>query len=116
MWALLIFSLLLNCLLGYGIYFLFKKITSLANVIFTIEDNMPDLMAAQKLTIQAMNAALDSPFFVTTPEIATKFKTIIDAAREAREATIQIVDLMEEASRINSKTVKQLERAKNSNV
>lgn len=106
--AFLIFSILLNILFLYGIYFAFQKIRIMAQIIFIFEDAMPELLEAQKQTIETMNQALDNDYFVTTPEIATKFKKIIDAAKTAREATVQVVDLLEEVNVQSTKAARKL--------
>ncbi|NBP14321.1 hypothetical protein EBU95_07960 [bacterium] len=106
--AFLIISLLLNFLLVYAVYFMFQKIKMMAKVIFIFEDTMPELLEAQKQTIETMNQAIDNDYFVTTPEIGLKFKKIIDAARLARESTVQVVDLLEEINLQSTKTAKRL--------
>jgi len=110
--AFLIISLILNFLLVYIVYFMFKKIRIMAEVIFIFEDAMPELLEAQKQTIETMNQALDNDYFVTTPEIATKFKKIIDTARTARESTVQVIELLEE---VNVQTTKTANRLKDVN-
>jgi hypothetical protein len=104
----LIISLLLNLLFLYGTYFMFQKIKIMARIIFIFEDAMPELLEAQKQTIQTMNQAIDNDYFVTTPEIGMKFKKIIDAAKLAREATVQVVDLLEEVNVQTTKTARKL--------
>ena len=80
----------------------------MAQIIFIFEDAMPELLEAQKQTIQTMNQAIDNDYFVTTPEIGMKFKKIIDAAKLAREATVQVVDLLEEVNVQTTKTARKL--------
>lgn len=91
---------------------MFQKMKIMAQIIFIFEDAMPELLEAQKQTIITMNQALDNDYFVTTPEIAIKFKKIIDAAKTARESTVQVVDLLEE---INVQTTKTSNRLKDIN-
>jgi hypothetical protein len=104
----LIVSILFNLLFLYAIYFAFQKIKIMAQVIFIFEDAMPELLEAQKQTIITMNQAIDNDYFVTTPEIGVKFKKIIDAAKTAREATVQVVDLLEEVNVQSTKAAKKL--------
>lgn len=87
---------------------MFQKVKIMAEIIFIFEDAMPELLEAQKQTIDTMNQALDNDYFVTTPEIAMKFKKIIDTARVARESTVQVIDLLEEINVQTSKTANRL--------
>lgn len=105
---LLVISVLFNLLFLYAIYFAFQKIKVMAEVIFIFEDAMPELLETQKEIILTMNQALDNDYFVTTPEIGIKFKKIIDAAKTARESTVQVVDLLEEVNVKSTKAAKKL--------
>lgn len=68
----------------------------MAQVIFLFEDSFPELMTAHTESLKFTNAVVESEYFMTSPEVGQKFKNMIDSTIKSRNATMQIIQLMEE--------------------
>jgi hypothetical protein len=95
---LFVISLLANAIFVAIGVFVFKKIKMMAEIIFIFEDSLEELMLSHKESVIAMDELINSPLFVTSPEVANKIKRIVDSTRTARENTNQVVRLLEEVS------------------
>jgi hypothetical protein len=103
MWLFLFFSIVFNIALIAMCIFLFRKASYLAEIIFVFEDNFPELMKAHSESLKAANSVIDNDYFMTSPEVGQKFKNLIDTSVKSKNATIQIIHLLEEIDK-NIKT------------
>lgn len=75
----------------------------MAEIIFLFEDSFPELMLAHSESLKAATLVLENEYFMTSPEVGQKFKTMIDTSIRSKNATVQIIQLLEEIDK-NVKT------------
>jgi hypothetical protein len=103
-WILLI-SLLLNIILGFFLYSLWKRFIIAAQIIFIFEDTFPELIQLHNKSISAANVILDNEFFVLTPEAGEKFHVFIESISQAKNSTLRVIQLLQEVNSNINKTI-----------
>lgn len=101
----LIASIVLNLVLVYLLYFLWKKSMAMAKLIFLFEDTAPELIELNNKSIMAANSILDNEYFVVTPEAGERFNLFIQNIKDSKNATLRVIQLLEEVSSSINTTV-----------
>lgn len=101
----LIISLIVNFIVILLLYFLWKKFTAIAQIVFVFEDTFPELIALHNKSISAANVILNNEFFVVTPEAGEKFHNFIESISQAKNSTLRVIQLLQEVNSNINKTI-----------